>query len=381
MPPLPPVKPMNRVNRWLKFTAPAPPDGLQATGRSRRRRLPPLWLSLGVLLGLVMVGMHWQVLTTGKWPSETTSAISLLKLQLKQTLYTIRAEIVFNPLFYGLTLGILLLEWRFPAKPRQPLLSLGFWQDAVWLFCDFLVTGFLINPYVELMLWFHTQVLHGFTIPLPQVALPGVVRLGLAVLITDFAVWLSHLVVHKVPFFWQFHAVHHSQRQLNLFTSLRLHALDILFNILVNTPLLILLAVPSMVQAYALFRVWYARLYHANIKSNLGFLRYIFVTPQSHRVHHSIAPQHYDRNFGLIFSIWDQIFGTQYRRYNEYPDTGIADPHFPIEFQANPIALLKTYWAQWAYPFLSWLVRSPPPLEQVSTTNSCGSVTEQSSDP
>lgn len=350
---------------------------LQPTERSSRRRpLPPLWLSLGVLLGLVIVGMHWQVLATGQWPFETTNAVSLLKLQLKQTLYTIRADVFFNPLFYGITLGILLLEWWFPAKPKQPPLSLGFRQDAVWLFCNFLVVGFLQNPYVELMVWFHTQVLHGFTIPSPHVALPTVVRFGLALLISDFSVWLSHLIVHKVRFFWQFHAVHHSQQQLNLFTSLRLHPLDALFNFMINIPLLLLLAVPSLGPHYALFRFWYSRLYHANIKANFGFLRYVFVTPQSHRVHHSIEPRHYDHNFGLIFSIWDHAFGTQYRGYDEYPDTGIDDRWFPLEFQANPIALLKTYWAQWAYPFMILLPGFPPP-ERVLTANSCDSSTEK----
>lgn len=368
---------MKRVNRWHKLIASNCTELLPSTPCARRRPLSPLWLSLGVLLSLVIVGMHWQVLATGQWPFETTNAISLVKVQLKQTLYSIRADIFFNPLFYGMTLGILLLEWRFPAKPEQPLFSLGFWQDAVWLLCTFLVTGFLINPYIELMLWFHTQVLHGFTIPLFQIPLPGVVRFGLALLIGDFLVWLSHLVVHKVPFFWQFHAIHHSQRQLNLFTSLRMHGLDILFNIIVNTPPLILLAVPSRGQYYVLFRLWYSRLYHANIKSNFGFLRYILVTPQSHRVHHSIEPRHYDHNFGLIFSIWDQAFGTQYRGYNEYPDTGIDDRRFPLEFQANPVALLRTYWAQWAYPFMVLLPEPPPTPKQVLTANSCGSGTEK----
>jgi sterol desaturase/sphingolipid hydroxylase (fatty acid hydroxylase superfamily) len=80
-------------------------------------------------------------------------------------------------------------------------------------------------------------------------------------------------------------------------------------------------------------------------------LRYVLVTPQSHRVHHSIEPEHQDKNFGAILSIWDHLFGTQYRKYDEYPDTGITDNSFPHEDSFRPGRAAVTMTGQLIYPF------------------------------
>jgi sterol desaturase/sphingolipid hydroxylase (fatty acid hydroxylase superfamily) len=90
---------------------------------------------------------------------------------------------------------------------------------------------------------------------------------------------------------------------------------------------------------------------HTAVRTNMGPLRYVLVTPQSHRVHHSQAPEHIDVNFGTVFSVWDQLFRTQYRGWDEYPDTGIADPRFPLERRLSVPSLLGTYFRMVAYPF------------------------------
>ena len=88
-----------------------------------------------------------------------------------------------------------------------------------------------------------------------------------------------------------------------------------------------------------------------NIKSNFGPLRYIFVTPQSHRVHHSIEPEFFDLNYGVTLCVWDRLFGTHSHTDHAYPETGIKDPSFPLEtkYKASsmPIVLLR----QLFYPF------------------------------
>lgn len=109
----------------------------------------------------------------------------------------------------------------------------------------------------------------------------------------------------------------------------------------VNTPTIVL---------WAIFSRWYSHIYHGNIRTNLGPLRYVLVTPQSHRVHHSIQPLHRDTNFGSIFSFWDRLFGTQYRGYDEYPETGIDDEAFPHETRTR-LATLVGPLIQMAYPF------------------------------
>jgi sterol desaturase/sphingolipid hydroxylase (fatty acid hydroxylase superfamily) len=167
----------------------------------------------------------------------------------------------------------------------------------------------------------------------------------------DFVAWLSHLARHKVPFFWGFHSVHHAQRNLNFFTEYRSHIMDELLKYTLEALPLFMLE-QSFVQIATInqLRYWHSAFYHANVKSNHGFLRYFIVTPQSHRVHHSIEPQHRDTNFGSSFSIWDQIFGTQCKDYDAYPDTGIEDPFFPVDQSQSLKNSLKTFFAQFFYP-------------------------------
>jgi fatty acid hydroxylase family protein len=96
---------------------------------------------------------------------------------------------------------------------------------------------------------------------------------------------------------------------------------------------------------------WHARLYHANIRSDFGPLRYLLVTPQSHRVHHSRDLAHLNHNYGATLSIWDYLFGTQFRRYDVYPETGIADERFPAETAQSVSGVLAAPMRQMLYPF------------------------------
>ena len=99
--------------------------------------------------------------------------------------------------------------------------------------------------------------------------------------------------------------------------------------------------------------MWYARINHSNIRTNFGLLRYILVTPQSHRIHHSIEKKHQDKNFAVTFSIWDFIFGTQHLEFDEYPDTGVEDDRFPIERKNGVFAIIGTWFRQLIYPFVA----------------------------
>jgi sterol desaturase/sphingolipid hydroxylase (fatty acid hydroxylase superfamily) len=90
---------------------------------------------------------------------------------------------------------------------------------------------------------------------------------------------------------------------------------------------------------------------HANIRTDLGPLRFVLISPQAHRVHHSIQADHYDTNYGTVFAFWDYLFGTRHPARTSYPETGIADAAFPEERGVNPLALVRTWAAQTAYPF------------------------------
>jgi len=257
-----------------------------------------------------------------------------------------------------LMLAILLLERIIPAVPTQKTFGTGFVYDALWELMT-AVTAIIIAKWYSVLLYtIYLRYLH-FLTPAFTASIPELLRLVLAVALLDFVRWFQHLLQHKVKWLWPFHAVHHAQREMNLFSSERLHIVDVM--VAVTFGLLFLLTaglnVPTVVWWF-MIATWHGRLYHANIKSDFGPLRYLIVTPQSHRIHHSKRREHYDANYGGMFSVWDYLFGTQIRDYEIYPESGIDDENFPVETTQSVAGVLATFAREMLYPFQSlWASR------------------------
>lgn len=267
------------------------------------------------------------------------------------SLRTLILHSILTPAFFVVITLTLTLERLLPAKPNQAILSASFAQDAVWFFYETILQALIVGTYVVLLTAIYQTYFHRFTIT-AAAHWPGWVRFAVSVLLLDFLYWGQHFTNHKVATLWQFHTVHHSQKELNFFTDFRYHVVEYLVrHTWLVIPFLILQVNPPQIVWFAIVARWYTRFYHGNIRTNLGPLRYVLVTPQSHRIHHSIEPQHQDTNFGSLFSIWDQLLGTQYRGYHEYPSTGIVDQGFPLEETAGLKGLLLGPLVQMAYPF------------------------------
>ncbi len=256
-----------------------------------------------------------------------------------------------TPIFLVAVAVILALQWAIPAKPRQKTWSVALVNDFVWALMDAVLQSVLIVSYVRVLESIYHAHLGFLTLEAVR-EWPLWLRFAWGIVLLDFLRWLQHVIQHKVSWFWEFHAVHHSQPELNLFTDFRAHVFEYLVRHAVYTFPLLMLSVdrPRIVAVSLLLRA-HACLYHSNIRTNFGPLRYVLVNPQSHRIHHSIEPRHRDRNFGALFSIWDHLFGTQHRDYDEYPDTGIPDRAFPLEENRRGLALLTSPLAQLLYPF------------------------------
>lgn len=146
------------------------------------------------------------------------------------------------------------------------------------------------------------------------VDLPWWLEAVLAFVILDFAVWLQHLAMHRVPWLWRMHAVHHSDRDLDATTALRFHPFELIVSTLYKSAWVVLLGVPVLV-ALA-FEVWLnanALFNHSNIRLPTRtdrWLRKLLVTPDMHLVHHSIIVDEQRRNYGFALTIWDRLFGT-----------------------------------------------------------------------
>lgn len=159
------------------------------------------------------------------------------------------------------------------------------------------------------------------------------VEVLLAIVVFDFAIWLQHLVTHKVPILWRLHRVHHSDRDLDVTTAIRFHPLEIAFSMAIKIGLVYVVG-PSAL-AIILFEILLngsAMFNHANIHLPLWldhFVRLIFVTPDMHRVHHSVHRNEHDSNYGFALSIWDRLFGT----YIPQPEHGHHKMQIGLQWQ------------------------------------------------
>jgi sterol desaturase/sphingolipid hydroxylase (fatty acid hydroxylase superfamily) len=308
-------------------------------------------LVVTVLLGTFAIGVMY-------WLAEYVHPFGLTAWKVKDSalrvfVWSVR-DLFVNAILtpgFGVAVALTLaLERLIPAKRNQPLFSVGFAQDLVWFFYETVLHAAIIVTYVQFLTMVYQANVPFLTID-AVLAWPGWLRFAIGVLLLDLLYWGQHFTNHKFGVLWQFHTVHHSQRDLNFFTDFRYHVLEYLVrHTYLVIPFLVLRVEPPQIVWFALISRWYTRFYHGNIRTNLGPLRYVLVTPQSHRIHHSIEPQHRDRNFGALFSIWDRMFGTQYKGYDEYPDTGIEDDAFPHETRGDVKSLLLTPFVQMLYP-------------------------------
>jgi sterol desaturase/sphingolipid hydroxylase (fatty acid hydroxylase superfamily) len=287
--------------------------------------------------------------------SITVSVLAWLAFNLQVAWQAVQERVgeMTSPSFIALVLLILTLERLIPARPNQKILSASMFQDMVWFLIQAVGAATILAAWTVFLRGIYDRHLDFLTIT-SIAALPAWVGVALGVVFTDFLAWAQHVLQHKVPWFWQFHVVHHSQRNLNLFTDFRYHVFEYLVRqTIITFPLMMFGLRPTEVVLILLFLLWHARLYHSNIRTDLGFLRYIIVTPQSHRIHHSIEARHRDRNFGSFLSIWDRMFGTQFPGHSEYPETGVSEQHFPNDEPALGLNLVLKPIEQMIYPFIA----------------------------
>lgn len=166
-----------------------------------------------------------------------------------------------------------------------------------------------------------------------SIGLPLALEILLTILILDFAIWLQHLITHKVPLLWRLHRVHHADVDIDVTTAIRFHPLEIALSMLIKIGLVYLLG-PAAI-AVILFEIILngtAMFNHANIKLPLpvdAIVRRVLVTPDMHRVHHSVHRHEHDSNYGFSLSIWDKLFGT----YIAQPAEGHDDMKIGLQWQ------------------------------------------------
>ncbi|MCL7942250.1 sterol desaturase family protein [Halomonas sp. ATCH28] len=154
------------------------------------------------------------------------------------------------------------------------------------------------------------------------VSVPKGLAVVVSVVMLDVAIYFQHRLFHAVPWLWRLHRMHHADLEFDVTTGLRFHPLEILISMgiklavvtLLGTPALAVLIFEVLLNATSMFN-------HGNVRLPARvdrWLRLAVVTPDMHRVHHSIVRQETDSNFGFNLPWWDRLFGT----YRDQPAAG-----------------------------------------------------------
>ena len=153
-------------------------------------------------------------------------------------------------------------------------------------------------------------------------AVPEHMAIAGAVMVLDLAIYLQHVIFHKVPVLWRLHRMHHADTGFDVTTGSRFHPIEIMLSTMIKMAVIVIIGAPMV--AVVLFEVLLnatATFNHGNIRLPLGLdraLRLVLVTPDMHRVHHSSVRAETDSNYGFNIPWWDRLFGT----YRDQPALG-----------------------------------------------------------
>lgn len=171
---------------------------------------------------------------------------------------------------------------------------------------------------------------------LNQFSIPYGLAVPLSIIILDLIIYLQHVMFHAVPVLWRLHRMHHADLDFDVTTGARFHPIEILFSMGIKMAIILVLGPPAL--AVLLFEVLLnasSMFNHGNVRLPAKFdsaFRWFLVTPDMHRVHHSVIPSETNSNFGFALPWWDWLFGT----YQDQPAEGHTGMTIGLEkFRSN----------------------------------------------
>ncbi|GAB6052701.1 sterol desaturase family protein [Magnetospira thiophila] len=221
--------------------------------------------------------------------------------------------------FFGVFVFVATAEALFPRRARL-LSRWARWPSNLGIVVLDSVLGRLILPLAPL--GFAALAADKGWGLMPQLGVPEGLAIVLCVVLLDMAIYFQHVMFHAVPLLWRLHRMHHADTDYDVTTGARFHPIEILLSLGIKLAMIALLGAP--VAAVLIFEVALnatAMFNHGNMRLPLGLdrlLRLLIVTPDMHRVHHSVLPVETNSNFGFNLPWWDRIFGT----YQAQPQAG-----------------------------------------------------------
>lgn len=190
-----------------------------------------------------------------------------------------------------------------------------------------------------------------------QVHWPVWIEVIIAVILLDMVVYFQHVVMHAVPILWRLHMVHHSDVDFDVATGVRFHPLEIALSMVIKIGAVVLIgASPVAVLMFEVLLNATSMFNHSNVRIPLPvdhMLRWIVVTPDMHRIHHSVILRETNRNFGFNLPWWDRVLGT----YLSDPSKGHEHMTIGLEQYRDPSRL--TWLSLMALPFVGDLGKYP----------------------
>ena len=270
-----------------------------------------------------------------------------------------RAKTVWNPSEWAywqwlvaVSIAIALAERIRPARQKQPALRRQLGNDLFYLAFHghwyYLLFGGLIvsvaAPVSASLDWLPQRLLDGRGFWL---------QFCVYLIVSDALQWCVHRLLHGVPFLWKFHQVHHSVQEMDWAANFRFHWMEtVVYRSALYVPVALCLGgdYPPLLTAWVFGTAW-GHFNHANLNVGIGPLKYLFNSPRMHLWHHDASDEGGTaKNFGIVFSCWDWLFGTAYWPEDRPPER----IGFPGD-EAMPRDLPR----QLAWP----LVRGRPPAQ------------------
>jgi sterol desaturase/sphingolipid hydroxylase (fatty acid hydroxylase superfamily) len=251
----------------------------------------------------------------------------------------------------GLSLLVLSIEIISPWRKNQKIIRNGFWLDLFYVFFNFFlfsligynaVSNIVVELFNDVLGLIGIENLVAFQVQ----NFPIWSQFLIMFLLADFIQWNIHIQLHKQPWLWKFHKVHHSVKEMGFAAQFRFHFMEtVIYKGVQYIPLaLIGFGIQEFFVVYT-FGFFVGHLNHANVGWDYGPLRYIFNNPKMHIWHHSKAlPENHPHgmNFGLSLSVWDYIFGTAH-----VPEDG---KHIELGFEKDE-EYPQDFWNQLKEPF------------------------------
>ena len=223
--------------------------------------------------------------------------------------------------FWGLivlSLLVWILEIVLPWRKNQAIFRKDFWLDGFYMFFNFFVFSIVITGFYKLIaVWFQEMGITTKSLVIVDIGnLHSVLQLLVFFVVLDFVQWITHILLHRLPFLWQFHKVHHSVKEMGFAAHLRYHWMEnILYKPLKTIGVMVLGGFePEQAYIVHFLAIAIGHLNHANVKFTYGPLQYIFNNPVMHLYHHAytLPKGKHGVNFGISLSLWDYLFKTNY---------------------------------------------------------------------